>query len=122
MVELGVRTPGVLTWYSKNDQYSKPKLQADLENLRSFYLNQGYLEFTVDSTQVSISPDKEEVYLTINITEGSKYTISGIGIAGDLTVSEPEMRSLITVRPGETFSRSKMRLSEPVASRPRTLS
>jgi outer membrane protein insertion porin family len=109
--EMQLATPNWLSWYTKDDQYSKQKLSADLETLRSFYQNQGYLEFTVDSTQVSISPDKEEVYLTINLTEGSKYTVSAINVAGDLTVAEPEMRSLISVRPGETFSRSKMQAS-----------
>ena len=109
--EMQLSTPNWLSWYTKDDQYSKQKLSADLETLRSFYQNRGYLEFTIDSTQVSISPDKEEVYVTINLTEGEPYTVSAISIAGDLAVAEPELRQLIQVRPGETFSRSKMQAS-----------
>src|SRR3954447_6952690 len=77
-------TPGWMTWYTKNDQYSKQKLQADLESIRSFYQNRGYLEFNVESTQVSISPDKEDIYITINISEGSPYTISDVRLAGEM--------------------------------------
>ena len=109
--EMTLSTPNWLSWYTKDDQYSKQKLSADLETLRSFYQNRGYLEFNIDSTQVSISPDKEEVYVTINITEGEPYTVSAINIAGDLAVAEPELRSLIVIKPGETFSRSKMQAS-----------
>jgi outer membrane protein insertion porin family len=109
--EMTLSTPNWLSWYTKDDQYSKQKLGADLEALRSFYQNRGYLEFNIDSTQVSISPDKEEVYLTINLTEGSRYTVAGINIAGELAVAEPELRALIQVKPGETFSRSKMQAS-----------
>jgi len=109
--EMSLSTPGWLSWYTKDDQYSKQKLQADLESLRSFYQNRGYLEFAIDSTQVSISPDKEDVYITINITEGAPYTVTAVNIAGDLAVSEPELRALIQVKPGDTFSRSRMQAS-----------
>jgi outer membrane protein insertion porin family len=101
-------TPGLLTWYSKNDQYSKQKLEGDLETLRSFYLNQGYLEFTIDSTQVSIAPDKKDIYLTVNITEGEKFTVSDIRLAGELLVPEAELRKLIKLKKGQLFSREKL--------------
>ena len=103
-----LRTPGWLTWYSKNDQYSKQKLEADLETLRSFYLNQGFLEFTIDSTQVSISPDKKDIYITVNLTEGRKYKVSDIRFAGDLIVPEPQLRKLLKLKKGDTFSREKL--------------
>ena len=106
--EFVLRTPGFLTWYSKNDQYSKPKLQADLENLRSFYLNQGYLEFTIDSTQVSITPDKKDIFITVNLTEGKKFKVAEVKLAGDLIVPEAELAKLIKLKPGEVFSRERL--------------
>lgn len=106
--EFVLRTPGLMTWYSKNDQYSKPKLQADLESLRSFYLNQGYLEFSIDSTQVSISPDKQDIFITINLTEGKKFKVTEVKLAGDLIVPEPELRKLIRLKTGDVFSREKL--------------
>lgn len=101
-------TPGWMTWWNKNDQYSKQKLSADLEALRSFYMNQGYLEFNIDSTQVSITPDKRDIYITVNITEGEKYNVSGIKVSGDTIIPEGDIRALISLKAGETFSRQKM--------------
>lgn len=103
-----LRTPGMLTWYSKNDQYSRQKLEADLETLRSFYLNQGFLEFTIDSTQVSISPNKKDIYLTVNITEGRKYTVSDVKFAGNLIVPESELRRMLKFKNGDVFSRERL--------------
>jgi outer membrane protein insertion porin family len=114
--EMQLSTPGWLTWYTKNDQYSKQKLAADLETLRSYYSNRGYLEFANDSTQVSITPDKEEIYLTINITEGPKYTFSDVHLAGELLLPEDELRRLITVRPGDVYSREKLTQSAKAIS------
>jgi len=106
--EMTLTTPGWLTWYTKNDQYSKQKLQADLETLRSYYQNRGYLEFNVDSTQVSITPDKQDIYITVNITEGPRYTVSDVHLAGELPVSESELLPLIAVRPGDVYSRERL--------------
>ncbi|MEK7436037.1 MAG: outer membrane protein assembly factor BamA [Pseudomonadota bacterium] len=103
-----LQTPGWLTWYTKNDQYSKQKLAGDLENLRSHYLNNGYLEFNIDSTQVSITPDKKDIYITVNITEGEKYTVSDLKLGGELLLPEAELRAMIQLKPGETFSREKL--------------
>ncbi|MBU1222934.1 MAG: outer membrane protein assembly factor BamA [Gammaproteobacteria bacterium] len=101
-------TPGWLTWYTKNDQYSKSRLGGDIEALRSFYLNRGYLEFNVDSTQVSISPDKQGIYITVNVTEGPQYTVSDVKLAGQMLVPEDELKKLVTVKPGEVFVRDRL--------------
>ena len=100
--------PTWLTWYTKNDQYSKQKLAGDLETLRSYYLNRGYLEFNIDSTQVQISPNKRDIYITVNINEGKRYTVSDIKVAGDLTLKEADLRKLIKLHSGEVFSREKL--------------
>jgi outer membrane protein insertion porin family len=105
---LVLRTPGVMTWYTKSDQYSKQKLSADLETLRSFYLNQGYLESNIDSTQVAISPDKRDVFITINVTEGEKFRISDVRLAGELLLPEAELRRLVKVKKGDVFSRERL--------------
>ncbi|MFZ3088380.1 MAG: outer membrane protein assembly factor BamA [Methylotenera sp.] len=101
-------TPNWMSWWNKDDQYSKQKLNADLETLRSYYMNQGYLEFNIDSTQVSITPDKKDIYITVNITEGEKYTISQVKLAGETLVPEDELRQLLQVQAGDTFSREKV--------------
>jgi outer membrane protein insertion porin family len=109
--EMTLTTPGWLTWYTKNDQYSKQKLSADLETLRSFYQNRGYLEFNVDSTQVSITPDKEDIYITLNITEGPKFTVGDVRIAGDLVVPANELERLIRIKTGDVYSRERLQAS-----------
>jgi outer membrane protein insertion porin family len=106
--ELALSTPGFMTWYTDSDQYSKPKLQADLESLRSFYLDRGYIRFSIDSTQVSISPDKENIYITVNMTEGEQFRVKSIAFAGDLIVAEEELYALNLVEVGEVFSREKL--------------
>ncbi len=103
--------PGWFTWFTKNDQYSKQKLTADLEELRSFYLNQGYLEFAIDSTQVSITPDKKDIYITVNIREGSKYTVSDLKFAGNLVLPEEELKELVSLKVGDIFSREQLNQS-----------
>ncbi len=103
-----LRTPGLLTWITSDDQYSKQKLSADLETLRSHYLDRGYLEFTIDSTQVSVTPDMQDIYITTNIIEGPQYKISGIKLAGDMPVPEEELRELVVIGAGDVFSRKKL--------------
>ena len=102
------KTTNWLSWWYKDDQYSKQKLTADLETLKSFYMNRGYLEFSIDSTQVSITPDKKEVYIVINISEGEKYTIDEIKVSGNSTVPADELKALIKLKEGDVFNRQKI--------------
>ena len=101
-------TPGWFTWYSKADQYSRQKLTADLESLRSFYLNRGYLEFNVESTQVSITPDKKDIYITVNVTEGEKYTISDVKVAGDTPLAPEQVQSALQIKAGDVYNGEKV--------------
>ena len=94
--------------FSSASQYSRPKLQGDIERLRNWYLDRGYLKFNVDSTQVSVSPDRLDVYITVNVTEGDAYSIREIKLSGDLIVDAEEILELIELAPGDVFSRTKM--------------
>ncbi len=114
--EFVLRTPGWLTWYTKHDQYSRQKLAGDLESLRSFYQNRGYLDFNIDSTQVSITPDKKDIYITVNVTEGERYTVSEVKLAGQLLLPEDELQKLIRLKPGDVFARDKLTQSTKAIS------
>jgi outer membrane protein insertion porin family len=98
-------------FWSKAGQYSREKLSGDIEKLRSFYLDRGYVDFNVESTQVSIGPDKENIYITANIVEGEVYSVEDVQITGDLVVDEGTLRRLIVVQPAEIFSRRKIEQS-----------
>lgn len=100
---LELRPSGWFTWYSKADQYSKQKLTGDLETIKSWYLNHGYLEANVESTQVSITPDKRDIYLTLNVTEGEQYTVSSVKLEGEMFGREEELKQLIVLQPGKTY-------------------
>ena len=94
---------GWLNFYTKADRYSRAKLDADLETLRAYYLNRGYLEFTVESTQVAISPDKQDITVTINIKEGQPYTVSGVKLEGEYLGKEDDFKTLVLIRPGSPY-------------------
>ncbi|OGI59046.1 MAG: outer membrane protein assembly factor BamA [Candidatus Muproteobacteria bacterium RBG_19FT_COMBO_61_10] len=98
----------LFSFMTKNDQYSKQQLAGDLESLRSYYQNRGFLEFAIDSTQVSITPDKQRIYLTVNIAEGKKFSVAGVKLAGKLILEEAELRKLIGAKPGDVFSRQEV--------------
>ena len=97
-------TGGYLSWYTKSDRYSRAKLNADLEALRSYYLSRGFLEFRVDSTQVAISPNKQDITITVNVTEGERYVVSGVKLEGNYLGKEDEFKSLVTIRPGQPYN------------------
>ena len=111
LIEL--KLPGWLSFYTKDDQYSREKLKGDIEKIESYYLDRGYLNFFIDSTQVSIAPNMEDVYITINVNEGEQFEISGVEIAGELRdIPEANIRALLITREGQTFSRQLMTASE----------
>ncbi len=110
--ELQSGVPSSWALFSSIDDYSKPKLNADLETLRSYYLDRGYIKFSIDSTLVSITPDKQDIYITINITEGDRYTISSSELTGEMVVNRLTMQSQILTHPGMIFSRSLMTRSK----------
>jgi outer membrane protein insertion porin family len=108
-----LKYPNWLSWLRNDDKYSREKLSGDLEKLESYYKDRGYVEFKVDSTQVSITPDKRQVYITINITEGGIYKIGEVSLVGDLHDVSPEaLKSLLVVAPGQTFSAALVTASE----------
>ncbi len=106
--QMSLSTPTWLSWYTKNDQYAREKLAADIETLRSYYLDRGYLEFSIESTQVSISPGKEDVHLTLVVKEGEIFRFAGVTLGGDLLGREPELKALFTMKPGDTYSGGKL--------------
>jgi outer membrane protein insertion porin family len=97
-------TGGWMSWYTKSNRYSRAKLNADIETLRSYYLTRGYLEFKVDSTQVAIAPNKTDIGITVNITEGERFVVSGITLAGNYLGKDDEFKSMVTIRPGQAYN------------------
>jgi outer membrane protein insertion porin family len=106
-----LRTPGWLTWYTKHDRYAREKLGADIEALRSYYQNRGYLDFNVESTQVAITPDRRDIYITLNVVEGEKYTVTEVQLSGQLLLPREELERLVQLKAGEVFSREKLNAS-----------
>jgi outer membrane protein insertion porin family len=93
-----------MTWYTKSNRYSRAKLNADIETLRSYYLGRGYLEFRVDSTQVAISPNKQDMSITINITEGERFVVSSVKLEGNYLGREDEFKGLVSIQPGQAYN------------------
>jgi outer membrane protein insertion porin family len=100
-----LKTPNWLSWYKQDDRYSREELSGDIEKLRSHYLDRGYANMDVDSSQVAITPEKDDIFITLNVKEGEVYRISDVKIAGNLVVPEEDLRALVQVHRGDIFSR-----------------
>ncbi|MCV6611883.1 MAG: outer membrane protein assembly factor BamA [Amphritea sp.] len=115
--KFSLKLPSFWKFFSDDGKYAREKLAGDLERLRSYYMDRGYINFSIDSSQVSISPDKKHVFITLNVTEGEQYSIRDVGVAGDLVVDEQELLDVITVKAGETFSRKEVTDSQEALTR-----
>lgn len=104
---MSLTTTGYLTWYTQTDRYSGEKLAADMETIRSYYLDRGYLEFRMEPPQVTISPDRENIFITLTVSEGEPYTVEEVNVAGNLLGLEDEINELLKIKAGETFSGAK---------------
>lgn len=103
--QLTLTTPTLWAFFTKNDQYSSDKLNQSLQALQAYYMNRGYINFRVNSTQVSMDPTRRSTFITVNIAEGNQYTFSGFTLQGDTVVPEAQLQSLVKIQPGEVFSR-----------------
>lgn len=103
--EFKLKEPGWLSWYKQDDRYSREALSGDLETLRSYYMDRGYANFQIDSTQVTIAPEKDDMFLTVNVTEGDVFEIGDVKLAGNLVVPEEELKRYVLVKPGDRYSR-----------------
>src|SRR5688572_6623122 len=101
-------TPNWLSWYSQNDRYARESLSGDIEKLRSYYMDRGFADFEVTSTQVAIGPDKDDIFITLNVREGDVYRVSQVRLSGEMVVPESELRRLVMIEPGETYSRRRI--------------
>ena len=112
-----LKTTGWFSFFTKDDKYSREKLSGDLESLSSYYLDRGYLQFRIDSTQVSVSPDKKAVYITANVSEGEKFTVSSVDLSGDLVLPEEDLQRFLLVSEGQTFSQQMVTSTEEFITR-----
>ena len=113
---LELKTPNLLSWYKQDDRYSRESLQGDLEKIRSYYMDRGYANFQIESTQVTIAPEKDDMFITVNVNEGAVFKVSEIKLAGTFVVPEAQMRKLLLIHPGDTFSRKAVTNSQELMS------
>jgi len=112
-----LKETGWLSFFTNDDKYSREKLTGDLEALTSYYLDRGYLQFSIDSTQVSVSPNKQEVFITANVSEGEKFSVNAVGLSGDLVLEESDLRRFILITEGQTYSQQLVTASEDYITR-----
>jgi len=112
-----LKTTGLLSFFKNDDKYSREKLTGDLERLTSYYQDRGYLQFNIDSTQVSVSPNKEAVYITANVSEGEKFTVSSVDLSGDMVLPEADLRRFLLITEGQTFSQQLVTSTEDYLTR-----
>ncbi len=113
---LELKTPNWLSWYKQDDRYSRESLQGDLEKLRSYYMDRGYANFQIESTQVAIAPEKDDMYITVNVNEGDVFKVSEIKLAGTMVVPEEQLKKLLLIHPGDIFSRKAVTSSQELMS------
>jgi outer membrane protein insertion porin family len=111
-----LKTPNWLSWYKQDDRYSRESLQGDLEKLRSYYMDRGYANFQIESTQVAIAPEKDDMFITVNVSEGDVFKISEVKLAGNMVVPESVLKQLILVKPGDTYSRKAVTNTQELIS------
>jgi outer membrane protein insertion porin family len=109
---LALQTPNWTSWYKQSDRYSRESLQGDLEKVATYYQDRGYANFRIDSVQVAIAPDKNDIFISVNVTEGQIYKLGEIKLAGNLIIPEAEMRKLLLVAPGQTYSQKVITATE----------
>jgi outer membrane protein insertion porin family len=111
-----LKTPNWLSWYKQDDRYSRESLTGDLEKLRSYYMDRGYANFQIDSTQVTIAPEKDDMYITVNVNEGEVFKVGEIKLAGTMVVPEEQLRRLLLIKPGDTYSRKAVTSTQQLMS------
>jgi outer membrane protein insertion porin family len=111
-----LHTPNWLSWYKQDDRYSRESLTGDLEKLRSYFMDRGYANFQIESTQVTIAPEKDDMYIAINVNPGDVYRVSEIKLAGTMVVPEAQLRALLLFKPGDIYSRKQVTSSQELMS------
>ncbi|MBM4192587.1 MAG: outer membrane protein assembly factor BamA [Gammaproteobacteria bacterium] len=109
-----LKTPNWLSWYKQDDRYSRESLQGDLEKLRSFYMDRGYANFEIESTQVAIAPEKDDIFITVNVNEGEVFKVSNVKLAGTFVVPEAELKNFLFIKAGDTYSKKDITATQEI--------